>query len=70
MFVYVPTSCTSELQPLDKSINDPCNMELKQCFIDWYASDVKKVLYKREEIHINLQTSIIKKVHAKWIINT
>ena len=29
---------------LDKSINDPYKMELKQCFIDWCVSDVKKVL--------------------------
>ena len=68
MFVYVPTSCTSELQALDKSINDPYKMELKQCFIDW--CDVKKVLDKHEEFHISLQTSIIKEVHTKWRIKT
>ena len=45
MFVYVTTSCISELQALDKSINDHYKMELKQCFIGW--CDVKKVLDKR-----------------------
>ena len=70
MFVYIPTSCTSELQPLDKSINDPFNKKLNQCFIDWYASEVKKVLDKGEEFHISLQTSIIKELHANWTIRT
>ena len=54
---------------LDKSISDPYKMELKQCFIDWCFSDVKKVLDKREEFH-SLQTSIIKEVHTKWRIKT
>ena len=70
MFVYVPASCTPELQPLDKSINDPYKKELKQCFIDWYASEVKDVLDKDEEVYISLQTSVIKELHANWIINT
>ena len=69
LFVYVPASCTSELQPLDKSISNPYK-ELKQCFIDWYASEVNKVLDKGEEVNISLQTSIIKEVHANWIIKT
>ena len=68
MFVYVTTSCTSELQALDKSVNDPYKMELKQSFIGW--CDVQKVLDKREEFHISLQTSIIKEVHTKWRIKT
>ena len=42
MFVYIPASCTLELQPLDKSTNDPYKKELEQCFIDWYASEVKR----------------------------
>ena len=70
MLVYVPASCTSELQPLDKSTNDPYEKELKQCLIDWYASEVKKVLDKGEEVHISLQTSIIKELCENWIIKT
>ncbi len=71
MFVYVPTCCTSELQPLEKSLNDPYKKELlKHCFIDWYASEVKKVLVKGEEVQISLQTSIIKELLANWIIKT
>ena len=68
MFIYVPGSCTSELQPLDKFIN-PYKTELKQCVIDWYASEVKKVL-DNEKVHISLQTSTIKEPHANWIIKT
>ena len=70
MFVYVPASCTSELKPLDKSIDDPYKKELKQCFTDWYASEIRKVLDKGEEVHISLQTSIIKELRANWIIKT
>ena len=55
ILVYVPASCTSELQPLEKSLNDPYKKELlKQCFIDWYASEVKEKLDKGEEVHISL----------------
>ena len=68
LYVCVPARCTSELQPLDKSINYPYKKKLKQTFIDWYASEVKKTLDKDEEVKINLQTSIIKELHAHWMI--
>ena len=70
MFIYVPASCTSELQPLDKSINDLYKKELKQYFIDWCASEVKDELDKGEEVDISLKTSVIKELHANWIIST
>ena len=68
LYVYVPASCTSHLQPMDMSMNYPYKKELKQCFIDWYASKVKKALDKGEQVKINLQTSIIKELHAHWMI--
>ena len=34
------------------------------------ALQVKKVLDKGEEVHISLQTSTIKELHANWIIKT
>jgi len=39
--------------------------ELKKCFIDRYASQIKQALDKGEEMTINLQTSIIKELHAR-----
>ena len=68
--VYVPAGCTGELQPLDKSFNDPYKKEMKQHFTKWYAGLVKEALERNENVNINLQTSLIKEVHANWIIST
>jgi len=69
-FVYVPASCTSELQPLDRSLNYPYRTVLKQCFIDWYGAKVKETLDKGAEVNVSMPTSIIKELYAKRLIKT
>ena len=69
-FAYVPAGCTDELQRLDKSFNAPYKNKLKQYFTTWYANQVKHALKKKEQVKINLQTSVIKELYANWIMKT
>ena len=48
----------------------PIRRNSNNAFLGWYASEVKKVLDKGEKVHISLQTSIIKELHANWTIKT
>ena len=34
---FVPANCTSELQPLDVTVNGAYKNHLKEAFTDWYA---------------------------------
>lgn len=38
--VYVPANCTSELQPMDISVNKPVKILLKDEFQNWYAEEM------------------------------
>eukprot|EP00117_Sycon_ciliatum_P024114 scpid76020/ scgid20316/ len=67
-FVYVPACCTGELQPLDKTLNNPYKKALKECFTDWYAGVVKKALDEDKPVEVDLKTSVVKELHAKWLI--
>jgi hypothetical protein len=60
--VYVPASCTGQLQPLDVSGNGDFKKYLKDSFIDWYSRTVEKC------VHVDLKLSTIKPVHAKWMV--
>ena len=75
--VYVPASCTDHLQPLDQLPNKVFKDELKQCFQTFYAD----IVAKRRKLaktgnkstateHVDLRTSTIKPLHAKWMIKT
>ena len=49
-----------ELQPLDKALNELFKKEMKQHFPHCYASHVKTAIEKKEDVSINLQTSVKK----------
>ena len=72
--VFVPASCTDRLQPLDQLPNKVFKDELKNCFQTYYAEAVakrRKLKTSGESSdHVDLRTSIIKPLHAKWIIKT
>ena len=42
--IFVPASCTRELQPLDVGINDQFKTLLKQEFSRWYANEVQEAM--------------------------
>jgi hypothetical protein len=72
--VFVPASCTDKLQPLDQTINKKYKEELKKEFQMWGFADIvaKKLLNKKDNdertADIDLRTSVMKPLHAKWLI--
>jgi len=76
--LFVPAACTDKLQPLDLSINREYKEQLKSQFHDWYSAQVMQQLNQQEDITgdresnviVDLKTSVIKPVHAQWIIST
>lgn len=82
--VYVPANCTSELQPLDLSVNAPLKESCKSAFSDWYAGEVCSAIQQAEEdgecddealvravemVRPDLRLSVLKPLHAKWMID-
>ena len=69
--VYIPACCTGELQPLDLSVNDEFKAIMKDNFSRWYAHEVQEALdsgKQLDEISIDLKASMIKSLHANWLI--
>ena len=69
---FIPAGCTGLLQPLDISVNDPFKQELKSSFSDWYAAKVSEYLRDHGDttgLNVNLKTSIVKPLHANWLIH-
>ena len=63
---------TRYFQPLDGTVNGPAKRFLKKKFEIWYASEVTKQLQNGEnvyEVDVKLQLSILKPLHARWIIS-
>ena len=55
--VFIPANCTSELQPLDLSVNKPLKYHLKTKFTQWYADQVSAQLANGtaiEAVKVNL----------------
>lgn len=65
---YVPGGCTGELQPLDVAINDTFKKRMKDHFSEYYAKKVQDSLRSNGEIKVDLSTSAIKPLHARWLI--
>ena len=66
--VFIPASCTGELQPLDVGINDQFKSLMKQEFSRWYASEVQEALSQGvaiSEIKVDLRASLIKPLTRK-----
>ncbi|XP_019633348.1 PREDICTED: uncharacterized protein LOC109476769 [Branchiostoma belcheri] len=71
--VFVPASCTGELQPLDSDgcINNALKKDLTQSFTNFYAEKVAKALENGtdiENIKVYLRLSAIKPLHANWLL--
>ena len=70
-FVTVPNNVTHLFQPLDLTVNGHCKMLMKNEFAKWYMQQVDnalKVGTKLEDIKIEFHLSVIKPLHAKWLV--
>ena len=69
--MFVPACCTSELQPLDLSVNSKLKALMKNSFSRWYAGEISDALGENQslsEIKVDLRASIIKPCHANRLI--
>lgn len=67
--VFVPASCTDQLQPLDAIPNKLFKEELKSCFHAYYTESVVNKLKNKQAVsEIDLRTSAIKPIHARWLM--
>ena len=62
--VFVPASCTGELQPLDLTVNAQFKTMMKDRFISWYAEKVAEDFNQK----VDMKLSIVKPIHARWMI--
>lgn len=70
--VFVPASCTGELQPLDVGFNQDFKQLMKDSFSRWYSEEVREAMDRGvaiNDIKIDLRASIVKPLHANWIIS-
>ena len=58
-------------EPLDLTFNAVFKRVLRECFTRWYATIVQNDLDKGKELSTikpDLRTSILKPIHAQWLI--
>lgn len=68
----VPANMTHYFQPLDLTVNGASKQFMKKKFVDWYARKVISSIDNGipvEEIVVELKLSIMKPLHASWIIS-
>lgn len=71
--IFVPASCTSELQPLDLTVNDQLKVLLKSKFSLWYSEQVMQGLHTSKggplgKVSLNL--SVLKPLNSQWLIDS
>ena len=70
IYVFVPANMTDKYQPLDSTVNKRIKSIIKNCYNSWYSQQVMDQLsITPTEIKIKQPISIIKPLHAGWIIN-
>lgn len=68
--IYVPASCTGELQPLDVGVNDQFKALLKQEFSRWYANEVQEAMRQEipiADIKVDLRASLMKPIGSSLL---
>ena len=71
--VIVPHNLTNKFQPLDISINQVAKKFVSHKFNSWYADRVSAQLSNGTspaDVQVSLKLSILKPLHAKWIVDT
>lgn len=67
---FVPAGCTSELQPMDLSVNGDFKTVMKDQFSQWYAEKVSASLKDGDITKpVDLRISVMKPIHARWMVS-
>ena len=69
--VFVPSNMTDMFQPLDVTVNKNIKSVIRNCYNDWYLEQVVTALNNGiapTDVKVKQVISIIKPLHAKWII--
>lgn len=71
--VYIPPNCTDQLQPHDQLVNKEFKGALKKEFQKWYADSILDKMSEKSDDEsvvssINLKLSVLKPVHAQWLV--
>ena len=67
--VPVPNNWTNYFQPLDLTVNKSCKEFLRQEAQSWYSEEIVKQMQQGKKSHeIKVRISIVKPLHAKWIV--
>ena len=70
-FARVPANMTNLFQPLDLTVNRSFKAFMKKKFTEWFSKQIADEMDKGiqlEDIDIKLQISILKPLHAKWMV--
>ena len=71
VILYVSNNMTDQFQPLDLNVNGHAEEFLKKKFECWYAKQVTDQIERGSsvyDVNVPLKLSIIKPMHAKWLI--
>lgn len=71
--VYISPNCKDQLQPLDQLVNKEFKGALKKEFQKWYADSILDKMSEKSDDEsvvssINLKLSVLKPVHAQWLV--
>ena len=69
--VFVPANMTNYFQPLDLTVNGLAKQLLKGKFEESYAKEVKRQVDNGVEVYpidVNTKMSVLKLIHACWLI--
>ena len=69
VYVYVPANCTSELQPMDLSVQKCVKDCMRNSFEDYYAEVVAKSLKTKTEFNVELGMTTLKPLSAIWLVS-
>ena len=71
ILVKIPPNMTHIYQPLDLTVNRSAKAFFKRKFTEWYSQEIHKQLEegkKIDQVDVVLRLSVLKPLHAKWII--
>lgn len=70
--VPVPNNMTDKFQPLDLTVNRSCKAHLRKRTHEWFSNQVQQQIQNGvtpEKVKIDLKLSVLKPLHAKWVIS-